>query len=292
LRVSNQNRLIERSGWWGGVRDSLEVRMPDGYLNVELHCHTVASFDGVITLDSLLRTLEAAGLDAVAVTDHDTIDGALGLRELVQKRGLPIGVIVGEERTLDDGSHLIGLFLERPIQSHDLAGALREIEEQGGLCLIPHPFRRKDGLLRNGLDPLKLFEGRVAGFELFSAKCSFEENRRAAGLLQAGTLAPFGGSDAHYESDLGECINEVSRRGDLRTSIQQMFERRAPFRILGKHQRESDGERRYAPLYYKIRKQVRLPRLVLPFAKHCYRHYRNLRYGIGRKALREVYHHA
>lgn len=266
--------------------------MPDGYLNVELHCHTVASFDGVITLDALLQTLEAAGLDAVAVTDHDTIEGALGLRELVQKRGLPIGVIIGEERTLDDGSHLIGLFLERPIQSRDLAGALHEIEGQGGLCLIPHPFRRKDGLLRNGLDPLKLFAGRVAGFELFSAKCSFEENRTAASLLQSSALTPFGGSDAHYESDLGECVNEVSRRGDLRASIQHMFERRAPFRILGKLQREADGERQYAPLYYKVRKLVRLPRFVLPMAKQCYRRYRNLRYGIGRKALREVYRHA
>ncbi len=266
--------------------------MPDGCLNVELHCHTIASFDGVITLDSLLCSLQSAGLDAVAVTDHDSIVGALGLREMVRTRGMSMGVIVGEERTLADGSHLIGLFLERPIISDDLAGAIREIDEQGGLCLIPHPFRRKDGLLRNGLGPLRHFEGRVAGFELFSAKCSFEENRQAAALLPSTHLTPFGGSDAHYESDLGECINVVSNQGDLRTSIQHMFERRAPFHILGKPQRENDGERQYAPLYYKIRKRVRLPPILLPFAKQCYRHYRNLRYGVGRKSLREVYRHA
>ena len=38
--------------------------------------------------------------------------------------GVPLEILVGEEKTLDDGSHFIGLFLERPIVSGDLAGAV------------------------------------------------------------------------------------------------------------------------------------------------------------------------
>jgi hypothetical protein len=136
-----------------------------------------------------------------------------------------------------------------------------------------------------------LFERRTAGFELFSAKCSFAENRKAAELLTT-KLAPFGGSDAHYESDLGEAMNIVAWDGDLRTSIQRMFERRAPFQILGKRQRESDGERHYAPLYYRVKKYVGLPKLLVPAARQCYRRYRNLKFGVGRKPLREIYRHA
>jgi len=261
-------------------------------LNVEFHCHTIYSMDGLMTFDSLLRTAEAVGLDALAITDHDTIEGALEFQRLAQAHGARLQIIAGEERTLDDGSHFIGLFLQQHIESTDLAGAIREIKEQGGLCLIPHPFRRKDGLLRNGLEPLKLLEGRTAGFELFSAKCSFAENQKAASLISTTKLAPFGGSDAHYESDLGEAMNIIDFDGDLRASVQRMFERRAPFQILGKPQHASDGERKYAPLYYRVKKYVGLPKLLVPAAKECYRRYRNLKFGVGRKPLREVYRHA
>ena len=266
--------------------------MLDRLLNVELHCHTAYSMDGLMTFESLVRTAASVGLDAVAITDHDTIEGAKEFRRLAQSGDHALQVIVGEERTLADGSHLIGLFIERAVESTSLEGAIREVEEQGGVCLIPHPFRRKDGLLRTGLEPLKHFRDRVAGFELFSAKCSSAENRKAAELLTASGLAPFGGSDAHYECDLGECINEIVPGGDLRASVQQMLERRAPFRILGKPQREHEPERSYAPLYYRVKKYFRLPKLMVPAARQCYRRYRNWKFGVGRKALREVYRHA
>ena len=259
-------------------------------LNVELHCHTLFSKDGLMTFDSLLRAAQTVGLDAVAITDHDTMEGAKEFSRLARAKGLALEIIPGEEKTLSDGSHFIGLFLKDPIESGDLAGAIEEIEAQGGLCLIPHPFRRKDGLFRDGLGRLRLFEGRVAGFELFSAKCSFAENREARTLL--GTrLSPFGGSDAHYESDLGECVNVITRAGDLKSSVLGMFGRRAPFQILGKRQVESAPERAYAPLYYRCRKFIRLPRSWVPAAKQCYRWYRNTKYGIRRKPLTEVYAH-
>jgi predicted metal-dependent phosphoesterase TrpH len=266
--------------------------MTSRLVTVEFHCHTIRSMDGVISHESMIRTAAAVGLDVIAVTDHDTVEGAFELRQLVHERGVPLQIIVGEERTLADGSHLIGLFLQRAIGSRELAAVVDEIHDQGGLCLIPHPFRRKDGLLRNGLEPLQALKGRVAGFELFSAKCSFAENQRAAELLQVGGLAPFGGSDAHYECDLGECVNELEWAGDLRTSVQRMFEGQIPFRILGKAQAAGAPERVYAPLYYRVKKWARLPKVFLPAAKQCYRHYRNWKIGIGRKALREVHRHA
>jgi predicted metal-dependent phosphoesterase TrpH len=266
--------------------------MPPALLNVELHCHTSYSMDGIMTFASLTRTAARVGLDAVAITDHDTIEGAKEFRRMAQSGSHPLQVIVGEERTLADGSHLIGLFIEQAIESTTLEDAIREVEEQGGLCLIPHPFRRKDGLLRHGLEPLRQFKDRTAGFELFSAKCSSAENRMAAELLTRCELAPFGGSDAHYECDLGECVNEIAQNGDLRSSVQQMFERRAAFRIMGKPQREQEPERSYAPLYYRVKKYIRLPKLMVPAARQCYRRYRNWKFGVGRKALREVYRHA
>jgi len=257
-------------------------------IKIELHCHTVFSLDGLMDFDSLMRTAEAVGLGALAITDHDTVDGAREFQRLAQARGLPLEIIIGEEKTLSDGSHLIGLFLEQPIQSCELRDAVGEIEAQGGICLIPHPFRKKDGLLRDGLERLQVFGDGTAGFELFSAKCSYAENRRARELLDS-SLTPFGGSDAHYECDLGESVNVITWEGDLKTSVVHMLQRKTPFQILGKTQTQSSPERAYAPLYYRCKRFVRVPKPFLPLAKQCYRWYRNKRHGVGRKPLVEVY---
>lgn len=262
--------------------------MGNEVLRVELHCHTTASFDGMMSFDSLVRTAGRVGLDVVAITDHDTIEGAKELRARAKADSRSLEIIVGEERTLNDGSHLIGLFLEEAIQSDEPAEAIEEIERQGGLCLIPHPFRKRDGLLRDGLERLQLFRGKCAGFELFNAKGSAVDNARARDLMVTG-LCPFGGTDAHYECDLGECMNLIPRARDVRESVRAMFERRAPFRILGKRQESGSGERSYAPLYHRFKRMVAIPKPLLPLAKQSYRVYRNLRYGVGRKDLTEIH---
>jgi hypothetical protein len=259
-------------------------------INVELHCHSVFSQDGLMTFEALMRSAQAIGLDALAITDHDTIVGAQQFERRARNEGRALQFIVGEEKTLSDGSHLIGLFLQKHIQSGELREAIGEIEGQGGLCLIPHPFRKADGLLRAGAERARLFQSQAAGFELFSAKCSYAENRRARELL-ATSLAPFGGSDAHYDCDLGESLNIISWEGDLKTSLVRMFQRKAPFQILGKVQPEGAVERAYAPLYYRCRKFVKIPRPLVPLARQCYRWYRNKKYGVGRKPLVEVYAH-
>ena len=259
-------------------------------INLELHCHTVFSKDGLMAFDSLVRTAQAIGLDALAITDHDTIEGAKEYERLATTMGLHLQIIAGEEKTLSDGSHLIGLFLEKHIESGEFEAAVREIAEQGGLCLVPHPFRKSDGLLRDGLKRLQVFGTQPAGFELFSAKCSCAENRRARDLL-ATSLAPFGGSDAHYECDLGESLNVIAWQGDLKTSVMRMLQRKAPFKIFGKAQAEGAPERAYAPLYYRYKKFLKVPKLLLPLAKECYRKYRNHKHGVGPKSLVEVYAH-
>jgi predicted metal-dependent phosphoesterase TrpH len=261
-------------------------------INLELHCHTVYSKDGLISFDSLVRTARRVGLDAIAITDHDTIEGAREFQRAAQKRGLPLQLIAGEEKTLQDGTHFIGLFLEKPIESGDLASAIAEIREQGGLCLVPHPFRKRDGLCREGLDRLELLKGVDAGFELFNAKCAYRENLLSEELLTSSGLCPFGGSDAHYESDLGESVNVVQWEGELKTSLERMFRRERPFEILGKRQTPLSRERAYAPLYYRFKKMISLPKPLLPAAKQCYRWYRNTRYGIGLKTLTPLYSNA
>jgi predicted metal-dependent phosphoesterase TrpH len=261
-------------------------------LHLELHCHTVYSMDGLISFDSLISTAKRVGLDAIAITDHDTIEGAKEFQKTAKAKNLDLQIIVGEEKTLKDGSHFIGLFLQEPIQSGDLGGAIQEIQDQAGICLIPHPFRRKDGLFRDGLERLAMLTDINAGFELFNAKCGYRENKLAQEVLLKSGLCPFAGSDAHYESDLGESLNLVPWQGDLRSTVDGMFRRQSKFEIHGRQQTPTTQERAYAPLYYKFRKLVRLPKSLVPAAKQGYRWYRNRKYGIGLKSLIPLYSHA
>jgi len=238
-------------------------------LRVELHCHTVHSHDGHIEFDGLVRAAKGK-LDVVCITDHDTIEGALEFQKRSRACNADFQIVIGEERTLADGSHVIGLFLRQPIVSDTFTEVVREISEQGGLCNIPHPFRHRDGAMRSGKQPIV----GVSGFEIFNPKCSLEENQRARALCGSGLVA-VGGSDAHYESDLGECVNVIPCTGDVRGSLDQFLQGHGQYRVLGIQQKTGGKGRQYAPFYYRVKPYARVPRPLVPVAGKIYRAYRN-----------------
>ena len=117
---------------------------------VDLHVHTSASFDSLASPESQVRAAVARGLTHLAITDHDTIDGALLARDYVAREGLPLSVLVGQEVKTAEGD-LIAVFLDRPIPSFlPPAEAIAAVRAQGGLVGIPHPFDRFRGSLLAG----------------------------------------------------------------------------------------------------------------------------------------------
>jgi predicted metal-dependent phosphoesterase TrpH len=117
---------------------------------VDLHVHTSASFDSLASPPSQVKAAIARGLTHLAITDHDTIAGAIEARDFVARHGLAITILVGQEVKTASGD-LIAMFLERPIES-GLAptDAIAAIREQGGLVGIPHPFDKFRGSLLAG----------------------------------------------------------------------------------------------------------------------------------------------
>jgi predicted metal-dependent phosphoesterase TrpH len=256
----------------------------------ELHCHTQFSMDGLITYDGLRKTAAQRGINVVCITDHDTIEGAKEFQARARGSGDPLQIVVGEERTLADKSHLIGLFIQEHITSNTLAGAIEEIHSQGGFVLMPHPFRKKDGLLRDIEQPNAEAVRGIDAFELFSAKGSFADNERARSLLSL-PLGVFGGSDAHYESDIGQCVCELPLRGSTEESLRAMLKKQSPFTIRGIHKDAGSDERRYAPMYYRVKRFIRVPRPLLPAAKQIYRFYRNRLLEPSAPVLEQIYAH-
>lgn len=78
----------------------------------ELHAHSFFSLlDGASSPEALVARAKTLGLRALALTDHDSLAGAVRFWTAAQKEGLP--AIIGAELSLDDDSHLT-LLAETP----------------------------------------------------------------------------------------------------------------------------------------------------------------------------------
>ena len=78
-------------------------------LRIDLHVHTQYSPDSLTSPERLIKRCITTGIGCVAITDHNTICGALQIREMAAFQ-----VIIGEEIGTKDGE-IIGLFLEEAI---------------------------------------------------------------------------------------------------------------------------------------------------------------------------------
>ena len=110
-------------------------------LKGDFHMHTSHSGDCDASPRDMVRGCRDVGLTCIAVTDHNTIRGALEVRELAD-----FTVIIGEEVKSSQGD-IIGLFLEEEIpRGLSPAETVSRIKGQGGLVVVPHPGgRRQEG---------------------------------------------------------------------------------------------------------------------------------------------------
>jgi predicted metal-dependent phosphoesterase TrpH len=206
----------------------------------DLHMHTTAS-DGWPSPQELVdHTARRASLHVIAVTDHDTIEGALRARDHAAKRAR-LHVIVGEEVSSRDG-HIVALFLERRIRpGMSAAATVHAIHDQGGLAIAVHPFWRTERVVRNGrvhgvgwlaaeldFDAIEV-ENATPGFYLF--------NQLARRLNLGLGSAELGSSDAHILDAVGRAYTEFPGKTPeaLRLAIETgtTFARRQRYRAVG-----------------------------------------------------------
>jgi len=107
------------------VTTATPVAPPDGF--VDLHMHSTAS-DGSRAPGDVVREAKRIGLCAIALTDHDTLDG-LAEAEAVG-RELGIRVVRGVELSAVEGdveTHILGLHLNDATELEAQLVALREM---------------------------------------------------------------------------------------------------------------------------------------------------------------------
>jgi predicted metal-dependent phosphoesterase TrpH len=205
-------------------------------VRVDMHSHTMWSGDSTTTPDELVAAVSATGVDVLAVTDHNAIEGAEELAAVLACR-----VIIGEEVRTQMGE-IIGLFLSERIPSGlSPAEVARRIRAQGGVVYIPHPFDpMRARLQRAALDGL-VAEGLVDAIEGRNAKTSLEHlNQEAVDYATGHGLAIGAGSDAHVPDALGAAYVTMGDFDDAGSFVAQL----ASAQIIGHH---ADPPRPWSP---------------------------------------------
>jgi len=200
------------------------------FRKVDLHIHTPESLcysDPSVTPEQIVDTALSAGLDVIAVTDHNTAEGIDGIRRAAGEKG--ISVFPGIELS-PRGGHVIAVFeLDTPVQKLrdflDYVGvpreswgdgtitvgigieeAFQEIEKRGGIAIAAHIERWPSGFLETN-EPRRV-KMRIHGSKYLSAlEITVPHNKDVwNGGKKRGyprKHACIQGSDAHALEDIG-----------------------------------------------------------------------------------------
>ena len=160
------------------------------------HSHSRRSFDSILSPGKILAKAREMGVDVLIVTDHNTLQGSLDVRALAGDRS-PLVICAGEYQS--EKGDIIGLFLTEEIRSRNSGEIIEQIHAQGGLAVLPHPFKGHtlDDELLAAMDLVETYNGR----------CSDTDNAQAEELARRWNRPVLAGADAHCALELRAALN-------------------------------------------------------------------------------------
>ena len=168
-------------------------------LRLDLHIHSERSPDGCMTLAEIAERAGAAGLNGVAVCDHD--------RVLEEVAGFPNLLLIPGVDVSTEYGHLLGLFVREPIGTRKFAEAVERIHSQGGLAVLAHPFEHsRDAGRIAPIVPL------LDGVEVWNSRAErkiADANSLAETFARTHGLRRFAGSDAHVPQEIGHGVTVI-----------------------------------------------------------------------------------
>jgi len=182
-------------------------------IKIDMHVHTVYSYDGLITPNQLVWQLKRKNLNGVAITDHDTMLGISIFRRKLEKHGFL--VIPGIEVTAKK-AHIIGLNISEKIPAGlEIEETVELIHDAGGLAVAAHPTVVYRGWSTHHFGKFDCIE--VINASSFPFFFSVYFSRKIA---QNFGLPEVAGSDAHYFMEVGFayaiiCVDDLNVEGVL-----------------------------------------------------------------------------
>lgn len=174
------------------------------FLKCDLHVHTNASTDGESSVEDVLEAAITAKLDAVAITDHDTMDG---VNSALAAQRSDILIIPGIEVSTKQG-HLLVLGTTQMISpKQDVLETIADAKKLGAITIIPHPFHH----LRHGVG-LKCKEALLTADAIEALNSRYiigSANQKATKIAKKYGLTTTSGSDAHNCMFVGFGVTEI-----------------------------------------------------------------------------------
>ena len=190
-------------------------------IKTELHCHNSFSnfhvgedeppYDCNVSIRDQLERSHSLGLDAIFVTNHNTLDGYQQLLEYKNDHSKfkDIAVFPAEEITTDSGAHVLAYGIHDAISPGlCLEEIIDQVKEQGGVSSAPHPFSLLDAL-RDGAKKCDMVE------VFNSNNVDVLSNARATQFALDNNMIQVAGSDSHVLSTLGRCVNVIDSENNL-----------------------------------------------------------------------------
>ena len=166
-------------------------------LKLDLHLHSEYSADGMGSPEEIIKILKKKGLDGMAITDHNNIEGSLKALKIAPNDFI---VIPGVEISTSDG-HIIALNVRENIQRElSVEETVEKILDLGGITIVPHLYRNMSGINKDNLMKIK---SKISVIEVFNS-CSVPlTNLKIAKLAKELNLGGTGGSDSHDPKYVG-----------------------------------------------------------------------------------------
>jgi len=187
-------------------------------MKYDLHNHTYYSKCSNLRPEILLKVVKKKGMDGIAITDHNTIKGALLVKKLNKDKNFE--VIIGEEVDTNFGD-VLTYYLNNEIKTHDFFTLVDEVKKQNGIISIPHPFRMSINPKLKFRYPIAKIKDEIDAVECFNARMLPGNNEKAQKLAKKLNIPCTGGSDAHFKLDIARAYTISDDNLTLRKALKQ-----------------------------------------------------------------------
>jgi predicted metal-dependent phosphoesterase TrpH len=186
-------------------------------IRADLHVHTTYSKDSLITPKALVHYSKKSGLNAVAVTDHNYLDGAYKIAKETD-----FLIIPGMEVSSSDG-HIVALNVPELIpRGYSAAETVDKIHAAGGVAIACHPYVYGKGCLKDkvssSFDAVEVLNARAFPFKRSVKKA--EETAKKLGLPRVA------GTDAHYGPQIGYSYTMIEAEPNVEAIVKAIVEGR------------------------------------------------------------------
>src|SRR2546426_1184709 len=173
-----------------------------GRVRLDLHAHSRYSPDSKLEPLEIVKVAKREGLDGIAITDHNAVEGARGAKGYARSVGLL--VILATEVSTREG-HVLAYGVTEPIpRDQSVSKTVDDILAAGGVPVAAHPYR-----FWSGLGEARTVEATFAAFEVQNARTLRGGNVRARALADRQRVGSTGGSDAHFLGEIGRAVTIV-----------------------------------------------------------------------------------